>query len=261
MMQRIPRQSLLVPSEWMGFTLYFARDNLTKQYQRTKLGPLWIVLTQFVLIFGIAIVFFSIFQRPLAEFLPFISAGLLTWGLIANPLTQAPTVFVAVAPVIQSFRLSYASFPLQLMINHLAIYFQGLVIHALVLLITGTTLLLIPLALPGLVLIQLIIYPLIAVIGLLGARYRDLTPAMASVMYMAFLVTPVIWEKPAIAKHLGFIVDFNPFFHMIEIVRQPLLGQLPSATSYLVCVALAGISLLAGEAFFQRYARPLVFWV
>lgn len=260
-MRYIDAHSLRVPDDWLGFVWYLASENIKRQYARTRLGPLWIVLTQFVMIVGIGLVFYSIFNRPLDEFLLFISASILSWNLISVSITTAPLIFIAQSSLIQSFRLPFAIFPLQNLVNSLIVFLHGLAIHMVLLFALGgsfKTLPLIPVSLIG---VAAILYPLMAALAILGSRFRDLSPAIGSVMYMAFLITPIIWDRLHIGSGMRWIVDFNPFYHMIEVLRRPMLGTLPSLESSVVVLGLAIVSLVFGEWFFRRYARPIPFWV
>jgi ABC-type polysaccharide/polyol phosphate export permease len=255
------QQSLAITRDWQSFAWYLSTDSVRRQYARTRLGPFWIILAQFVTIFGIATVFFTIFKRPFEDFLPFTSASLLSWTLLSQPIILAPTIFVANAPVIQSFKLPFAVFPVQCMANAIIVFVHGLAIHFLIMLVFGKSLIALPLLFFSLMVVIAVVYPLVAVLGLLGARLRDLAPLLTSAMFMIFLLTPTIWDRGIIDVTLVWIVDVNPFFHLLEILRRPMLGELPSLTSTLVSLALAIISTFVGECIFRRYARPLVFWV
>jgi ABC-type polysaccharide/polyol phosphate export permease len=253
--------SLAVPRNWLGFAWYLAADGIRRQYARTRLGPFWIVLAQFVTIFGIAIVFFTIFKRPFEEFLPFTSASLIAWALLSQPIIGGPNTFVANASLIQSVKLPFGIFPLQAMLNFIFVFLHGLAIHVVLMLIFGKSLITLPLLIPAVIVVFMTIYPVVAVLGLMGARLRDLAPLINSIMFMVFLLTPTIWERGVIDEGLAWIVDVNPFYHLIEILRRPMLGELPGGVSVVVCLVLAVISVSLGEYLFRRYSRPLVFWV
>ena len=254
-------QSLALPRDWWNFTIYQAVQGLRRQYARTKLGPIWIVMTQFALIGGIALVFSSVFNQPLTDYLPFISASIITWNLISPTITQAPTVFVAGYSIIQSFGVPFAIFPIQMVLNNSFVFLHGVAIHLFVLYFTGKSVFYVPLGLLMALVLVLIIYPFVSVLGILGARFRDLTPAVGSIMYLFFLITPVIWEKKALTEDRYWLVHYNPFAHMMEAVRGPLTGRLPETESIIVCVVMAIVSVAVGEAIFRRFARPLPFWV
>src|SRR5260370_26639146 len=100
------------------------------------------------------------------------------------------------------------------------------------------------LALPGLALWLVEALALAVLLGALCARFRDIPPIVASVMQMAFFVTPVIW-KPELMREHQWMLKFNPFYSLLEIVRGPLQSEIPDATIYasalvssvLLCVA------------------------
>jgi len=245
----------------MGFVWYLTQEQFKRQYARTKLGPLWIVLTQFVMIGGIGLVFFTIFHRPLDQFLLFISASVLSWNLVSVTITTSTAAFTSQASLIQSFRMPLSIFPLQTVVYSFVVFLHGLGIHLLLMLFLGASFAKLPFLVVSLAILLAILYPTTAVLGILGARFRDLGPLVGSIMYMAFLVTPIIWERTNIGGKMAWIVDLNPFYYMIEIVRRPMLGTLPSATSMIVTLLMAVVSITTGELFFRRYARPLPFWV
>jgi lipopolysaccharide transport system permease protein len=64
-----------------------------------------------------------------------------------------------------------------------------------------------------------------------GVRFRDLPQAVASVMQIGFFVTPVIWQRGQGRLSSDF-VDLNPLYHLMEIIRAPLLGQWPTLLNW-----------------------------
>jgi lipopolysaccharide transport system permease protein len=97
-------------------------------------------------------------------------------------------------------------------------------------------------------------------LGAFCARFRDIPPIVASVMQIAFFVSPIIW-KPELIEHGRRWLPLNPFFSLFEIVRAPLLTGLPS---WQVWAAALGYSLLLcglSWALFVRVRDRLAFWL
>ena len=120
------------------------------------------------------------------------------------------------------------------------------------------------LAVPGFVLLCLNGIWVGLLLGIVSARFRDVPPIVASLVRILFFVTPIIWMPelmPGRALMLAVVLDFNPFFHFVELVRAPLLGQAPGLVSW---VAASGITLggwlLAFESL-RRYRRRIAYWV
>jgi ABC-type polysaccharide/polyol phosphate export permease len=77
-----------------------------------------------------------------------------------------------------------------------------------------------------------------------------------------FYITPIIWPADLLrSRQLSWVVDFNPFYHFLEIVRAPLLGN-PIAWSTWIVVFLVTIGGFALLDFMQkRFARLVPLWI
>lgn len=99
--------------------------------------------------------------------------------------------------------------------------------------------------------------------ALVGARFPDLSQFIGNVFMFAFLLTPIIWQADSMpADSLrGLLMRFNPLFHMVEVVRAPILGeQLEGLTLYY----LGAMTLLGWAAAifaYRRYARFVPIWI
>ena len=102
---------------------------------------------------------------------------------------------------------------------------------------------------------------LIAIFAHLNARFRDAAHMATIFMQVAFYVTPVIFPADLLrARGLALIIDVNPLYHLLEVVREPLLnGHAAPTFSYVaVAVVLVILALVAG-ALIQMYRRRIVF--
>jgi lipopolysaccharide transport system permease protein len=116
------------------------------------------------------------------------------------------------------------------------------------------------LALPGFVIWGVDALAVALLLGAFCARFRDIGPIVGSVMTIAFFLTPVIWQPEQLGRH-AWLLPFNPFYALLEIVRAPLLGHIPSAETWLAAalysVALCG----ASWALFVRARGRVSFWI
>jgi lipopolysaccharide transport system permease protein len=75
-------------------------------------------------------------------------------------------------------------------------------------------------------------------------------------------MTPVIWQPSALPEGTAeWLLGLNPFYHYLEIMRSPILGQAPTAENWIIATA---ISLLAGAVAFlvsRKYKNRLAYWV
>jgi lipopolysaccharide transport system permease protein len=97
-------------------------------------------------------------------------------------------------------------------------------------------------------------------IGMASARFRDIPRIIASLTQIVFLITPIIWMPEALGQS-SYLAHGNPVFHLIEIVRAPLLGQLPSGQTIVTTLAITAVNLLVTIFFFVRYRARIAYWI
>ncbi len=115
-------------------------------------------------------------------------------------------------------------------------------------------------AIPGVALILLAAVPTAFLLGTLSARYRDLQQIIASIVQLAFFMTPIFW-KAELLRHRSYFADYNPFQILLEGVRRPIVEGIPPASVYIKIAILIALLYLFAAPFFSRYRRRLAFWV
>lgn len=231
------------------------------RFRRTVLGPFWhtLGLAAFVLVIGT--VWSVMLRQDPVSFFRYISVSLIVWTLIATMITEGSGIIIAGQSTALSMRYPYVAFAfahvwraLLLFAHHFVLYFAILVFT---LFSPGWTVLL---ALPGLVLVAANGVWMSLLVGMLSLRRRDLIPAVASGMQIMMFVTPIFWPKDLLGSELAFAADFNPFYHLVKIVRDPLLGTVPPIVTWIWVIG----TLIAGSTFtlwfYGRYRNRLPYW-
>ena len=85
-------------------------------------------------------------------------------------------------------------------------------------------------------------------LGGLCTRYRDIPPIVTSLMQVLFYVTPVIWP-PKLLEGNEHLLLFNPFYYLLELMRSPLMGVVPSAELWITSTAMVAFLCAAALAF------------
>jgi lipopolysaccharide transport system permease protein len=57
------------------------------------------------------------------------------------------------------------------------------------------------------------------------------------------------------------MLDLNPFYHFIQIVRAPLLDQEPSLENWVVSISIAVVGWIVTLMLFGRYRRRIAYWL
>jgi len=243
------------------FLPYFA---FLLRYRRTVLGPLWLLIGPSVFIALLGLLYAEIATAEPEVFMPHLAIGLIVWTLINGFIVGSSTVLQRSRPqILQGAQSLDASVYIEV-ITTLLVFAHQLPIIMIVFLIYGIELSW--LAFEGFLGLSLLVANGVwasYVFGILGARYRDLVEMFTSVMRIAFLATPIIW-MPGEGMRGGVMsafLNYNPFYHFVEIIRAPLLGQAPALLSWGVVIGFTTIGFLAAWFLKKRYARLVPFWL
>ena len=238
-------------------------QDIRMRYKRSKMGPFWITISMAVMITTMGLVFGNLFKTDIQEFLPFLTLGLIIWNFLLNSITEGCDALISSEGIIKQLPVPLHIHILRVVWKNFIIFLHNIVIFPLVMLAVGKGLnwnsLL---ALPGFILLVINLSWLLVVLSLICARYRDMTQIVLSIMQVIFYLTPVIWLPKLLTHRSGaFLLDFNPFYHLIELVRAPLLGHIPMASSYYIAIALGVLGVMFSTFMLSKYKYRVPYWV
>lgn len=248
----------------MNISGMLAWQDVRQSYRRSRVGPFWLTIGMAVQILTMGLVFGLIFKTDLREYLPFLATSIVIWGLISATISEGCMTFISAEAIIKQLQVPYFQHVLRVVLRNLVNSGHNFIILPLVFLYFGVTPTW-PLAsfLPGLILLALNLTWVVWVIGMISARYRDIPPIVSSVMTIAFYTTPVMWYPKLIENdslsHL--LLGLNPFYHWVQIVRLPILGQWPTIENWSLAMLSAGIGWLAALIFYKKYKNMIAYWV
>lgn len=235
--------------------------DFASRYQRTILGPLWQTLIVGIWVAGLGFVFGRLLGRSSEDYPAYLACGVVLWNYLSSTLSGSTKVFVKNAKLIYAVNNPLYTYVLrQIIENSARLAFQALVIAA-VLAFTnvpfglGTLM-----AIPGLALIFFTSLWLVPLMGILGARFRDLSFALTSIMRFMFFTTPVFWRADGLGAR-AHIANYNPFTHFLAIVRTPLLGGTVPLASWSIVLAITVSGALLTLVVYNRFRRRIVFWL
>jgi ABC-type polysaccharide/polyol phosphate export permease len=256
------RHEIIRCIQGIPLALHFAWGDTKARYRRSLLGPFWIVLGTAVGSVGLGILWSSLFKMDMHELLPVLTIGLILWQLISGVIVEAPLIYIRHAALIRNIPAPLLLFPMQTMLRFLINFAHNIVIIVLVLLIYPPHFSWIQLmVVPGLVLLVGNLLWIVLILAMLGARFRDLEPLIMHTMPMLFFLSPVLYRTSHVAVDTAAILWLNPFTYMITLVRDPLLGVLPSLTSYGVATAMMVAGWAMALSLFNRRRQRIAFWI
>jgi ABC-type polysaccharide/polyol phosphate export permease len=116
-------------------------------------------------------------------------------------------------------------------------------------------------ALLGLIFLVLNVAWISMLVAVISARFRDIPQAVASVTQAAAIMTPVFWLPDRIPPDFRWILDFNPFYHLLEAVRAPLLGVAVAPHTYAFLAGMAAVGWGLTFWLFARTRRRIVHYL
>jgi homopolymeric O-antigen transport system permease protein len=236
-------------------------NDILQRYRRSMLGPFWLTASMAVMVVALGVLYAELFNTPINDFLPYLCVGLLVWNLISSFLTEGGVLFTGAESYIKQIRLPFSVYVFRSSWSKLIIFAHNFLIYFAILIYfgiwPGATALL---AIPGLLLVLINGAAVTLFIGMVSARFRDIPQLINSAVQIVFFVTPIMW-KPELLHNRTFIADFNPLYHMLEIVRAPLLGNLPLAKTYIAVLLITLVNLVIVGAFFARFRSRISYWV
>ncbi|HEV7339312.1 MAG TPA: ABC transporter permease [Bosea sp. (in: a-proteobacteria)] len=238
-----------------------AKNDVVRRYRRSRLGQLWLTLSMAVMIFGLGAVYSSLFGTSMADYLPHLGTGLVLWGLISSTIIESCSGFTENESIIRQIALPRFTYLLRTISRNLFVFAHNLIILPILYIVTGSPVNWhILLFIPGLLLVLANLAWVGYLLAILSARFRDIPQIVASIVQVAFFISPVVF-KPSQLRVDHPVLILNPFASMLEVMREPLLGNLPSMTAYLILLGLLAFGWLFTLAFAGKYSQRVVYWL
>ena len=240
---------------------YLGLQDIKLRYRRSLLGPFWITLSMAMTIMGVGILYAKIMHTNMHDYFPFFTVGFMVWTYIASLITEGSTVFINDGGYIRQVPGPLLTYMLRSTWRSMIIFFHNFIIFfavaAYLEIWSGWGYLL---AIAGFALVTINCTWIALLAGILSARYRDIPQIVQSLVSVLFFLTPVIWQSTQLQGRFAFI-EYNPFYHFLEVVRAPLINAPIDPRSWLITGGLAIVGWILALLFFGRYRRRIVYWV
>lgn len=262
-MERAEGKHLSSINHYLRLAVSLGWQDVKDTYQRSTLGPLWMTIALGVQITAIGLVFGLLFGADLTAFFPYLAISLTLWGFVVSSITDSTAAYVQSEQIMKQMYVP-SFFPVvRVLSKNLIIFGHNVSIIAIVMLVFGV----VPsaglfLVVPGLFVVTAVIYVISIVAATVSARFRDVPPIISSVLLVSFYLTPIIWMPESLPEQFrDLVLTWNPFYHLMELIRAPLLGSPASGLNWV-----ASLGILAALALFARwvsnkYSWKIVYWL
>ena len=245
---------------WRVIRLIAITDMIAR-YRRTLLGPLWIVIGLAFGSLGLGLLWSELWGIPKEDIVPSITVGFLVWIFLNNCVMEGTNCFLVDSSMLQNMSLPITFLPLLCLSKQLINFLHSLLIIVAVSIIYPPDNLYMPLlAIPGILLLSAFLLITICLLGMLCARFRDISPLISSLMPMLFFLSPVLFRIQQ-AESISWLIWLNPFTYFIVIVREPLQGHSPSAFVVVAAVVITTACYFALATLMTKKRNQLVYWL
>jgi lipopolysaccharide transport system permease protein len=235
--------------------------DIVLRYRRSLLGPLWLTISTGLMLVGMGPLYAMLLGVPIGQFFPHLTLGIIFWSFFTSAITEGCSTFYTSGQY-----LKQPGFPAVAIVWRCLARNVIQLAHTIILFIPVAVWFRVPVTLnvlafiPGFLVVIVNLHATMLTIGVLTARFRDVAQIVNSVLTLLLFLTPVFW-LPDTLPHRARFVLWNPFAHMLAVVRMPLLGSWPTGdtVAYLTVVTVINVAIAATVWCTTR--RKLVFWV
>jgi ABC-type polysaccharide/polyol phosphate export permease len=236
---------------------------IKRRYRRTTIGPFWSTISLAVFTAVMSSVGVGLWKQDPTEYMPFLASGMMVWLMLSTMITEGCNMFIA-SQHLNRMRMDYSILAYALVWRNLVGFFHNLVVYLLIVGIFLTKLITpsIFLVIPGLFLVALNAVWVALLLGMICVRFRDVQQLITTILQISLFATPVFWPPQLLTGITRLIfVDLNPLFSFMNVVREPLLGNTPALSSYLMILVVTLVGWTVTFRLFARYRKRIAFWV
>lgn len=230
------------------------------KYDRSIIGPIWISISMVILVLGLSFAYGSIFNISAIQNLPWIASGVMTWQFITANIEESCQKFTTFESL--NINITPVEFLLINIFKNLIIFFHNFIIIIFILLICDT-----PInynfffIFYGFLILVLNALNIGIIFGFLCCRYRDFILIIRNLLFISFLITPIFWNPEVLSKNKEVLVDYNILFHIIQTIRDPILGNGITFFNFFFTSAFTIALSIAAFFIYKKYSKKYVFWI
>jgi ABC-type polysaccharide/polyol phosphate export permease len=238
-----------------------AWQDIKQRYRRSTLGPIWLTLSSGIQMLTMSFLSSFLFGSSVAKSLPFVCAGMLFWTMITQMINEGAALFLATSSYITQIKRPLTTFVMQAIWRNVIVAAHNavtyVVVAAILVVVPSPSIILWPI---GFFLVLLCLSWMVIVSAVVSARYRDVPVIIQNILGILFWFTPLMYFPEQLGSK-RFLADYNPFTHIVALLRAPLLGETPSLNDWLVVLALAIVGWAGTFLFFARFRARVVYWL
>jgi lipopolysaccharide transport system permease protein len=245
---------MLTP-HYFELILYKAYADLRSEAEKTYIGFLWWILDPIIFMSIFYIVFGLLLKRGTEDFIPFLLIGLVVWRWFQNTVSHGANTILINRGLMRQVYLPKIIFPIVVILIDLAKFAFVFILLLIYLWIEGFPIGISYLALPILLIIQLIlIIALTCFAAALVPFLPDLKILIDHALHILFFLSGIFFAGSSIPEQYQFYFYLNPMANIIEGYREILMyNQWPNGYALLVIGSLSLLGIVGSYRLLEHY--------
>ena len=238
-----------------------ALNDVKAKYRGSILGPYWVVLNLLILVSFLSVIYSSVFSLNVDVYVPYVSLGFIFWFFISGTVTEVSKSLLDNTGLIKNFNYPVAVYVNRVIARNIILLFHNLTVFVGVIFVFDLNVKIVALLfVPALLLNIVILFCFGLIFSILSSRFRDVPHVIDIIMQLGIFITPVIFFKDMVGSK-RFIIDFNPFYHMIDVMRSPLLGKFPGDESWYFLLCFSVFLLIISAFIYRKFSNKVPYWI
>jgi lipopolysaccharide transport system permease protein len=251
---------------YRGFVFGSVKREFQSRYGNAILGAAWTVLNPLAMIVVYTVIFANVMHSKLAgndtpfAYSIYLCAGILTWGLFAEIVARAQTMFLEQANLIKKISFPRICLPLIVVLNACLNFGIIFGLFTVFLIATGNFPGWVFLAIVPVLLLQVLFaIGLGMVLGVLNVFFRDVGQFFAILIQFWFWFTPIVYPAAILPEGIRVLLGWNPMAPIIGAYQGILVSaRAPHWASLLPALLLAMLLCVLGMQLFRKRSGEMV---
>lgn len=198
--------------------------SLKSRYRKTLAGFVWVLLNP-VIMFGVqAMVFKKFLRLEINDYYLFLVSGLIPWVFMSQTIQMGTPALVSNAGLLRAFRLHPMVLVMSSVLDNLINFIFAIVLIIIPVILFSQTGAGLNLVWAPLCLLPFLIgtCALTSFTALLNVFYRDTNFVLTFFFSVLFFITPIFYPLSFVPTNLHWMIELNPFYHLINPFREAL---------------------------------------
>lgn len=233
------------------------------RYRRSHLGPFWLTFSMALTVYTLSILYSHLWKIAYEEYMLYFACGLLCWTFIITIVNESTNAFADAKGYLLQIEIPFTVFIMRVLVRNFIVFLHNFLALIPLLIyyhsvLNAHTLLIFPIVLLVFLPTAFVFCFLLAMVGL---RYRDIGQFVMNVMNLVFFFTPIMWLPTNLPQHLHFLIDYNPIAQLINLMRAPLMGQLPTEHAVMTILLMFIFGVVLTVWCLSKVRHRIIFWL